>query len=296
MLSRFKKPKLNEDEDKAFPLHIASYHGHLIEVECLLKHEILDINEKDRRGDTALHVACCRGHLEIIKCLLGCEGIDLNAKDTHGNTVLHFASSCGWLRLFKCLLRCDGININAKNNDGSTPLHIASKRRSLEIVKCLLECEGININVENTCDGDVLNVAPRHGQLTIFECFDKEINIDHIYRAGHTSLYIASRSGYLDIAKCLVRRGAEVDIENLQKIRNKCSTTVIEEWKQYLPSWNPRTHKRFPSDLKKVIFYWCLVCKRMNSIIKKNIPKDIRLLIIKYIVHAHEFSSTTINL
>ena len=61
----------------------------------------IDINAKDKIGQTAFHMACGRGHVEVAKLFMDYADIlsieiDLNAKDTAGRTAYSLActSSC----------------------------------------------------------------------------------------------------------------------------------------------------------------------------------------------------------
>ena len=68
--------------------------------------------------------------------------IDLNLKDKNGNTALHLASGEGHLKVVKLLLE-KGANVDSQDESEGTPLHRASVEGHLEVIKFLLEKEQI---------------------------------------------------------------------------------------------------------------------------------------------------------
>ena len=72
-------------------LHDYVMQGRAWEIENLLAHEEVNLDEKDRWGKTALRYAALRGALNIIKILVS-NGADVFAVDKNGMTPLHFAA------------------------------------------------------------------------------------------------------------------------------------------------------------------------------------------------------------
>lgn len=103
------------------------------ELEFLIKNGV-NINAKDRVGETALMFASKYGYLEKVKLLIE-SGADINAKNKYGSTSLIWASSEGHLEIVKYLVEEMGMNINDKDNDGETSLMRASYKGYLETVE-----------------------------------------------------------------------------------------------------------------------------------------------------------------
>lgn len=120
--------QINEkDKHGDTPLHISCSSDDIETVKYLIKHgSATHINEKNNNGSTPLHLSCYHGNLEIVKFLVG-NGALINEKDNHGNTLLHDACyKDDNLEIVKLLVG-KGLSISQKNNRGNTPLHISCK-------------------------------------------------------------------------------------------------------------------------------------------------------------------------
>lgn len=89
------------------------------------------------------------GHENIVKFLLKAQEINLNYRDKMGNTALMFAASHGHMNIAQILIQQSGVDINAQNNEGETALMHAIYRNNDAIMQLLLEMPGININLKN---------------------------------------------------------------------------------------------------------------------------------------------------
>ncbi|PTB35242.1 hypothetical protein M441DRAFT_119294, partial [Trichoderma asperellum CBS 433.97] len=66
--------------------------------------------------------------------LLGKEGIDLNAKDRHGQTPLWWAAANGNKAIIQLISNQTGVDINAKNSFSQAPLLWAARNGNEAIV------------------------------------------------------------------------------------------------------------------------------------------------------------------
>lgn len=118
---------------------------------------------------------------EAIEVLLGCES-DMRLSDKEGNTALHLVVS-HHPRLLQLIIE-NGGNVNAVNVHGCTPLHRAAYARSSGKHARILLSAGASVH-----------------------CKDK---------LGNTSLHVAIMRGSYDIAKVLIKKGSDVNTTNIQ--------------------------------------------------------------------------------
>ena len=54
----------------AFPAHVAAYAGDLNHLQALIEQGVVNINERNGRGNTPLHRSAGQGHLHCVKWLI----------------------------------------------------------------------------------------------------------------------------------------------------------------------------------------------------------------------------------
>ncbi|CCM09986.1 protein of unknown function [Cardinium endosymbiont cEper1 of Encarsia pergandiella] len=94
-----------------------------------------------------LHVLVKNGDVQAVEALLNKPEVDVNAKDKDGDTPLHIAAQEGHVEVVKELLANKGIQVNLQNNNGETPLYTAAYKGHIEVVKILLANKGIQVNL-----------------------------------------------------------------------------------------------------------------------------------------------------
>ncbi len=114
------------------PLHLASHHGSVELVKCLLAlgadpcHKdprIKDHKSKNSSGGLALHCSCFAMELEVTKLLLTAEGTrSVNTADNDGRTPLFYAAAA-WDVETVLLLFEHGASLSQADRKGCTPLH-----------------------------------------------------------------------------------------------------------------------------------------------------------------------------
>lgn len=99
----------------------------------------VNVNCKDKNGDTPLHLALYAKNEKLINFFLSHPNVNVNAKNNNGTTPLHvvatnnskvftgalLASKSSFSVLYYSILGND-IDVNARNNKGETPLHKAA--------------------------------------------------------------------------------------------------------------------------------------------------------------------------
>jgi ankyrin repeat protein len=150
-------------------------------------------------GSFPLTNAINRKNLAMVKILLNANA-DVGTVDHHGQTPLMLATKVEHLEIVQLLVQA-GADINAQAPDGTTALDRARESNSTDLV-------GILGNVEER-----LVEAARAGKMAnVTEILEKGVNINYQDRTGSTALHVAVRGGHADVARKLVRAGADMAI------------------------------------------------------------------------------------
>ena len=224
-------------------LHMAAQEGNLEIVEWIIQNGG-DVNIQCSEKTTPLHTAAQRGFLKIVESLIK-NGADIDAKAIENNTTpLMAAVECDNIEIAMYLIKI-GADIDSATKDGWTPLHLASVKGFFELVEYLIAKEA-NINAKGKLGETPLHVALQHDQNKIIEyliekgadvnsvCWFKKwapihaasmcrspsnvellikngANIEAKTDEGSTPLLLASQIGHLEMVKCLVQLGAQVN-------------------------------------------------------------------------------------
>ncbi|XP_075231527.1 ankyrin repeat domain-containing protein 27-like [Lycorma delicatula] len=170
------------DYSGSTPLHYASSRGHQNAL-LLLIHCGAAVDVIDNEGNMPLHLAAGNGHEACVKALLyftehiGVK-IDVNSKNRHGETALHNAARWGYESIVKILLDY-GANPTIENKRKLTPVDYA---HSLHI-SCLLSSftKKTIVNVKITKNEAVkqdVTVAAASTKELDFNDEDKSTNVD----------------------------------------------------------------------------------------------------------------------
>ncbi|XP_075054738.1 ankyrin repeat domain-containing protein 42 isoform X2 [Mixophyes fleayi] len=91
-----------EQENLAFPAHVAAFKGDLVTLRKLVESGIININERDDKGATPLHKAAGQGRIECLQWLLEM-GADYNITNEAGETPKDVAKRFAQLAAVKLL-------------------------------------------------------------------------------------------------------------------------------------------------------------------------------------------------
>jgi len=157
---------------------------------------------------------------EIIKLLI-IHGVDINKKDKRGNTPLMLAiiQLCMYNPKFDNIINIpkilieNGANINITDIHGQTALSIAISKQSVALTKLLLSAPGIAINGH-------LNFIPLifasqiEDSIILKLLIDANANINIQNKDGMTPLIVACIKGVFENIKCLIDAGADLNLKD----------------------------------------------------------------------------------
>lgn len=175
--------RLTNDNDETC-LHVAVALEKPNEIKNLLRHGV-DINDVDRKGDTALHVAVAQN---LIKCV---------------ETLFHEPAS--------------KIDLGVLNDNGYTPLHLAIKNSNLTMVKMIKDKAAATHvklfeTVETKHGNNALHIAVETGAADIVQFIleNRCADINATNLSGHTALVLARAIKHTGIVQALMDHNAEV--------------------------------------------------------------------------------------
>ncbi len=158
----------------------------------------VDVNYKDRDGDTPAMIACMCGNAKSLKLLIDAKA-DLNLRSNHGFTALMKACT---LDSKEAALECAKLIIDAGadltvSTSNNTALDIARKLGNFEVVNLIKNKLGENL-YEPAKSGDFKKVA---------HLIDNGANTNFQKPDGSTALHIAAFNGHLNIVDGLLSPG-----------------------------------------------------------------------------------------
>lgn len=188
------------------PLHCAAGMGRK-EIAAILLAAGADVNSRDRHNETPLHKAASAGRKETSEVLIA-SAAEIDAQDIRGATPLHRAVVRGALKSVELLLS-SGAYVNAKDNDGCSPLHRAAEKDRKDLVMILVN-HGALVNDPDSDGWTPLHLAAYNGHKGVALLLWREgANADVKNRSGDTASELAIRMGYKEIDEILSRQGTQ---------------------------------------------------------------------------------------
>lgn len=159
---------------------------------------IIDINQRNKQGDTALIFAAAGRSEQIVELLIK-HGADVNAKNKIGNSPIYLAAKYGTFEIIETLLK-NGADVNIKNNRNITPLIVLINGRiNKDFINLLLKYgAGKSINTRDK-DGDTALMLAFTKQIyeeSILDLIKAGADINEKDKSGNTILMLASLKNY----------------------------------------------------------------------------------------------------
>ena len=219
---------IGDDTITCTPLMIASRKGNVNIVAFLIRHGAsIDREVIFHSNNTAIHYAVenDRDSCEVLSCLVE-NGADVNKGANNNCTPLMIASRKGNVNNVACLIR-HGADIDLQDEYGKTALHYAVENYhgSCEVLSCLLE-NGADVNkgANNNCTP--LMIASKKGNVNNVACLIRHgADIDLQDEYGKTALHYAVENyhGSCEVLSCLLENGADVN----KGANNNCTPLMI---------------------------------------------------------------------
>ena len=122
---------------------------------------------KDDEGNNVLHINCKSSDYKAVKFLLTLKDININAKNKYGNTALHFAVMKNNIDIAKHLLS-NGAKVDDKDNLKRTPLFFACTVGNFLMIEMLVD-NGADVKIRDIHGVSLLHLASKVGNTFIAE-------------------------------------------------------------------------------------------------------------------------------
>ncbi len=188
--------------------------------------EGIDINTRDKNGDTPLHVACSAIFPDVIGFLMG-HNADINLRNNNGNTPLLslitgldsiWGDKSEDINKYAKILISKGADPDCRNNYGDSPLMCASARDYCDLVKFLL-LKKVKVDARNNEGSTALILASMgHSGFSSLESAKLLIkggaDVNAVDNAGRSALLYSLEKGDEETSVLLIESGAGVNIRD----------------------------------------------------------------------------------
>lgn len=197
--------------------------GDLASVRGLItKHDGIKyvVNEKQQ---TLLHLAAIHGHVEMILYFLSSYCFNAGKMDLEGKNALHYAVIHGSAKTVEAITKYIKYSVvDIADRSGMKPSYYAAKMGNVEILRILLAekqtAETIYLDNERVFPGNktIMHLAVESGNKDVVE-YLLSFSKDNYYLLSFTdneestSLHIAAKNGFADIAILLLKHGASIE-------------------------------------------------------------------------------------
>lgn len=201
-------------------MHEAAKNNHLEMLEVMIKKGVnvnITQDEPAGAGDTPLHLACSYENVEIVKFLIE-SGADDTIQNINGETPAHYAvkkKTFGRKRNEKKIAEILSAlsSVDIPDNNGNTPLMLLQYldiNTTIQVLPVFLE-KCVNVNYVNQNGDTALLIHTQHQcyKGTIKELVHAGADVNAVNKYGSTALLEALRYGNQEVARFLIKKGAD---------------------------------------------------------------------------------------
>ncbi|MCJ7454088.1 MAG: ankyrin repeat domain-containing protein [Wolbachia endosymbiont of Homalodisca vitripennis] len=189
-------------------LHLAAKRGHKGIVNALIERGA-NVDAMTINSITPLYLAAQEGHEEVAEVLIANKA-NVNFVNVEG-TPLHIAAGHGHVNVVEVLLS-NRAKVNVKDNKSRTPLELAVAHGHLQVVKMLLQYKKVDMNAKGNDDWTILHIASQESNLEMVKCLvDEGSNINAKNASGSKPIHIAAREGYKDTVEFFLSKGLSIN-------------------------------------------------------------------------------------
>ena len=225
-------------------LHIAiSNRADILTIEKILSHNV-QVNARNREGDTALHIAARENHREAGTYILSTGSADIfsynssdesplrialthsqgvlpwmftpqtvGSRDGMGNTMLHYVAEWKYDRHISFIVQ-NGVHTEAVNAIGETPLFASAKHDGVSTIHTLLATNA-NLHARDSTGNSALHSAVRwNAQNAVHALINEGIDVNTHNLNGTTPLHDSVSLGLTNIAVILLNQGAQLEVRD----------------------------------------------------------------------------------
>lgn len=223
---------VNENSNKNFPgffpLDIAIQENDHKTVKLLIENGASV--ETKKYGPSVVETAITYASAEILQTLITA-GAQIDGKTlTSKETMLSYAIQGGRTEHAEVLLK-NSVDVNITNDDGSTALYYAHKAGNKELADKILDLsseETTNISIDKYKEEQFIE-ACRTGDLErVIELIERGVNVNCKGSFNLNPLSLAVNGDHKDIARLLLKNGAQVEIGIFDPPSDVCSSGDVE--------------------------------------------------------------------
>lgn len=219
------------------------------------------IDEQDDCGETALIMAIKAGRAEVVKCLLQ-YGADPTIPDDHKRTALHHAASINASDIVRIILETNEVEVDSVDETDCSPLMIVAKLgyRDPETIALLIDagadinCTGNHVNGEMYQGRTALHYAVMQSNQELARYLvERGANLNIQDQMGQTPLFLAASQGHVEMVHMLVQAGARRYIpDNMDQTPEQIAS--YKEYKEvvdYFATLRKQQHDVLPNEKRK---------------------------------------------